>query len=295
MPSTHRDRRVTHESHGAFAKIAAVGLLTVTAACATNPERALTTTTSEVAVSQAAIALPSGQPNVIAVLERRYRNGVTQEIALSTSSSVPGQNTFYVNAIFDPAMQSENEDLLKARTSTLERATAEMDMRLPGIDMRPSSRTGSNRYGPFAFATGRSDKGDLCLYAWQDIKREKPYFFKANGVTSVRLRVCDANASEKQLLRAMEAYTIRSDFLPGGWSEEHPQVATFEAKAPSPAVESEMNVQGRPAPRRGTVKQMQARPASAPDGLREEKSNSAAPGMKLPASSYPSVPLPPSE
>lgn len=266
-----------------------------TAACTTTPERASTTVTSEVAASQAAIALSFGEPEVIAVLERSYLNGVSQEIALSTSSSAQGQNAFYVNAIADPAMQSENDDLLKARTPTLERVTAEMDVRLPGIDMRPSPRPASNRYGPFEYALGRSDKGDLCLYAWQDIKREKPYFFKANGVTSVRLRICDAKAGEKQLLRTMETYTIRSDFLPGGWKEEHPQVATLEAKTPSSANEPGANPQDRPAAGRRAVTQAQPRPAPIPERTSTEKGDSAAAETKQPTSGYPSVPLPPPE
>lgn len=295
MRAGFRNRVFASKALSGAPKIAAVGAVLATAACTTTPERPLTAVTSEVGASQSAIALPPGQPTVIAVLERRYLNGVSQEIALTTSSSTSGQNAFYANAVTDPEMQSETDNLLKIRTPTLERVAAEMDERLSGIDMRPSPRTVSNKYGPFDYAVGRSDKGDLCFYAWQNIKREKPYFFRPNGATAIRLRLCDAKATEKQLLKTMEAYTIRSDFLPGGWKEEHPQAATFDVKAPSPAVATALDIQGHPAPVRKTAARAQPRPAPAPPATSSEKGGASEPESQSSLSGYPPVPPPPSE
>ena len=173
---------------------------------------------NEVPPAQAIIVPAPGGPAVIAVLQRRYQNGVTQEIALSTASATTGQNTFYVSMVKEPETVSEIDDTLRVRRLTQEIVQEEMEERLPGIDMRTSLIYVQNKYGPFGFATGRSATGDTCLYAWQQIEPNEPVLFMPGGTISIRLRLCDADATEEQLLRTMYAFTIPTHFMSGAWN-----------------------------------------------------------------------------
>jgi len=188
------------------------------AGCSMRSDLGFMTLMSEVPLTQAIIVPPPGGPAVIAVLQRRYQNGVTQEIALSTASSTMGQNTFYVSLVNDPETISEIDDTLKAPRLTQETVQTEMEERLPGLDMRTSLFYAQNKYGPFGFATGRSAMGDVCLYAWQQIEPNEPAILMTKGAISVRLRMCDAGATEEQLLRTMYNYTISAYFSSGAWN-----------------------------------------------------------------------------
>ena len=61
---------------------------------------------SEVPATRAIIVPPPGGPSVVAVLQRSYQNGLSQEIALSTASLTTGQNAFYVSLLNNTADQS---------------------------------------------------------------------------------------------------------------------------------------------------------------------------------------------
>ncbi|MCB1486996.1 MAG: cellulose biosynthesis protein BcsN, partial [Bauldia sp.] len=63
-------------------------------------------------------------------------------------------------------------------------------------------------YGPFGFATGIAKTGDRCLYAWQQIARHQDQILPMIGSVGIRLRLCDAHASEQQLLSVMYGFTI---------------------------------------------------------------------------------------
>lgn len=258
------------------------------AACSTRPDQGVMTLTSEVPVARAMIALPPGRLSAIAVLERRYRNAVFQEIALSTDSSVAGQNAFHVSATEDLAIRSEFDDVLRIRRPNLETVDTEMSERLPGIAMRTSPQAVQNRYGPFGYATGRSAEGDACLYAWQQIEADKPILFKPIGAVSIRLRLCDARATEAQLLRTMYAYTVPASLLPEGWS-------AHEVKAPAnlEPVDLALPPLGKSA---GGSSQTsaKARKALSTTGSRTGAAASAVEkDSPAPLPGYPAVPLPP--
>lgn len=82
---------------------------------------------------------------VVAVLQRRYQNGVSQEIALATASLAAGQNAFYVSLVNDPETLSEIDDTLRIRRPMQELVQAEIEERLPGIDMRTSLLYAQNK------------------------------------------------------------------------------------------------------------------------------------------------------
>ncbi|QFU15295.1 cellulose biosynthesis protein BcsN [Microvirga thermotolerans] len=202
---------------GAF-KALSIAIPAVLAGCSTQSELRFATPMTEVPASKALILPPPGGPAVVAVLQRTYRNGVSQEIALSTASAAVGQNAFYVSLVNDLEVPSENDDVLKIRPISPDRIQSEMDERVPGVDMRTSLFYVQNKYGPFGFATGRSAAGDVCLYAWQRIEPNKPAILTPGGIVSVRLRLCDADATEEQLLRTMYAFTISAYYSSVGWN-----------------------------------------------------------------------------
>jgi hypothetical protein len=188
------------------------------AACSTRSELGFATLMSEVPATRAIILPPPGGPAIVAVLQRTFLNGVSQEIALATASSTAGQNAFHVSLINDPVTQSEIDDTLTIPRLTQELVQKEMAERLPGIDMSTSLIYVQNKYGPFGFATGRTPSGDLCLYAWQRIETNEPAIFTPGGIVSIRLRLCDADATAEQLLRTMYGFTISAFFEAGAWN-----------------------------------------------------------------------------
>lgn len=173
---------------------------------------------TEVPASKALILPPPGGPAVVAVIQRTFKNGVSQDIALSTASVTEGQNAFYVNFVTDRERPSENDDVLRPRRITPDRIQAEMEERIPSVDMRTSLYYVQNKYGPFGFATGRSTAGDVCLYAWQNIEPNKPAIVTPDGLITVRLRLCDADATEGQLLRTMYSFSISAYLSSAAWN-----------------------------------------------------------------------------
>lgn len=197
----------------------AASLLTA-AGCATNysnTELAYTNVAGEVPVSKSAILPPPGGPAIIAVLQKTYKNGIAQEIALSTPARTMGQNGFYISLINDAEVNSEADNLIKTPSLMPDALQMEMEERIPETVMETTTVFAQNKYGPFGFATGRSPQGDLCLYAWQQIEPDRPSLFVAGGIVSVRLRLCSATATTEQLLQTMYHYTIVAYIPTAGW------------------------------------------------------------------------------
>lgn len=187
------------------------------AGCSTQSELRFTSLMSEVPPARALILPPPGGPAIVAVLQRTYQNGISQEIALSTSSNTSGQNAFYVRMVNDLQALTEVDDTLTIRRITQERILGEMEERFPGVEMQTSLIYVQNKYGPFGFAIGRTGT-DVCIYAWQDIEPNKPAILTPGGIISVRLRLCDADATEQQLLRTMYGFTISAYYSSVGWN-----------------------------------------------------------------------------
>lgn len=199
-------------------RAAALSLTLLAAACTTRSELGYATLMTEVPPARAIILPPPGGPAIVTVLQRNFRNGVSQEIAIWTASRTPGQNAFYVSLSSGTSPQSEIDDILSLPPLTQDRLQKEMDERLPGIEMQTSLVYVQNKYGPFGFATGRSASGDVCLYAWQRIEPNEPAFLVPGGIISIRLRLCDAAATQEQLLRTMYGFTISAFYQSGAWN-----------------------------------------------------------------------------
>jgi hypothetical protein len=198
--------------------LAAAAALMSVAACAGRSDLGYATLTSEVPATRAVIVPPPGGPSVVAVLQQTYQNGISQEIALSTASLTSGQNAFFVSMLNNTAGNMEIPETLSLPPLTPDRIEREMEERIPGVEMQTSLVYVQNKFGPFGFATGRSSRGDLCLYAWQQIEPEKPAVLVPGGAISVRLRLCDADAGVDQLLRVMYGYTIAAYYRQESWN-----------------------------------------------------------------------------
>lgn len=200
------------------ARAAALAVPLLAAACTTKAELGYATLMGEVPTTRAIIVPPPGGPSIVAVLQRSFQNGVSQEIALSTASRTPGQNAFYVSLASGTSPRSEIDDVLTLPPLAQDRLQDEMDERLPGIEMQTSLVYVQNKYGPFGFATGRSASGEVCLYAWQRVEPNEPTFLVPGGIISIRLRLCDAAATQEQLLRSMYGFTISAGYISGAWN-----------------------------------------------------------------------------
>jgi hypothetical protein len=77
-----------------------------------------------------------------------------------------------------------------------------------------------NSYGPFGYAFGRGAGTDLCLYAWQQVRAPTGTIspFANYGSIQIRLRACEAGATEQKLLAIMYNFTILGAVDAGGWN-----------------------------------------------------------------------------
>ncbi|TCU15406.1 cellulose biosynthesis protein BcsN [Rhizobium sullae] len=161
-----------------------------------------------VASEKALVLPPPGGPSIVSVVETRRGNGVEQTLSLFTSSSVPGQNFLKVQFLgasgSNPRTGNASYRMISESGTSREAFAA-----APGVAMVRNTTFLQNSYGPFAYASGRS-RGDTCLYGWQQIRSSQAAHTQGRnfGMIQVRLRLCDARASERQLLSVMYGYTI---------------------------------------------------------------------------------------
>ncbi|MBY3220896.1 MULTISPECIES: cellulose biosynthesis protein BcsN [Rhizobium] len=166
-----------------------------------------------VAPEKALVLPPPGGPSIVSVVERKRGNGVEQTISLFTSSSVPGQNSLKVQFF---GASGANPGAGNAGFSMINESgiAREVARSAPGVPMATSATFLQNAYGPFGYASGRSRAGDTCLYAWQQIRSSTAANTQARnfGMIQLRLRLCDARASERQLLGIVYGYTVTGTF-----------------------------------------------------------------------------------
>lgn len=203
-------------------------LLTVTlamlSACTTNGEIRSPQSAQAVPSENALAFPPPGGPAIVGVVERRYDNGVEQDISLFTSAATPGQNALRIK--FLGASGSQPAGVNAASFTTVNDAAINREIRreLPGIVMIRSPLFLQNNYGPFGYASGRSRFGDTCIYTWQQIRsgQNAQTAVRNFGMIQVRLRLCDATATERQLLAVMYGYTITGTFNGEIWNPYGP-------------------------------------------------------------------------
>ncbi|WP_431324561.1 cellulose biosynthesis protein BcsN [Rhizobium sp. YTU87027] len=166
--------------------------------------------TSQTVPAEAALALPPpGGPSIVSVVEHKRGNGTEQMISLYTSSSVSGQNFLKVQFLgasgANPGTSSAPFNMISENGIIREAFDA-----VPGVQMTRSMTYLQNSYGPFSYASGQSGSGDTCIYGWQQIRSSRSAHTQARnfGMIQMRLRLCDARATERQLLAIMYGYTL---------------------------------------------------------------------------------------
>lgn len=203
--------------HGAWALL---GLSAITlASCAGKPIQSEALVKTQPA-EQAMVMPPPAGPAIVNIVERRFNNAVSQDIHLATSASTPGQNLFKIQLIGMESAIRHGDNSLGASSITDAKISAEMRAALPRTRMVKSQFYVQNNYGPFGYAFGRGAGTDLCLYAWQQIRSDKGTISPlANyGVIQLRLRLCEAGATETRLLSTMYNFTITAAVDDLGWN-----------------------------------------------------------------------------
>lgn len=193
--------------------IALMTLAGLTAGCTTTGHVRQSIGVETVESDKALAFPPPGGPAIINVVERRHARDVDQTISLATSSSVPGQNFLKVQFLgitgSNPGLGSRPFNTISERTVAREMAST-----IPGVRLARSAIFVQNSYGPFGYASGQSRSGDTCLYAWQQVQAgfAPPQEQRNFGMVQVRIRLCDAHATERQLLSTVYGYTIAGHF-----------------------------------------------------------------------------------
>ena len=163
------------------------------------------TVKSEVPAVDSFARLPVGGPAIITVLEKRYKDAIVRESILATNSRVSGQNFLTVTLYGPVGYVTVDDNALGEDSIHPTQIAREFEWYLFGVPMKTSLIYVQNKYGPFGFATGIARTGDRCLYAWQHV--ERPRFLKA-GAVGIRLRLCDAKATEQELLSVMYDFDV---------------------------------------------------------------------------------------
>ena len=208
-------RQIRSRCRAALGLVAA-GLL---ASCAGNL-LPYTSSVRSLLPEEAVIMPPPGGPAIVSVLEEQFSNAIDQQIMLRTDARTPGQNAIHAVFFGTRNYARMNGNSLSYQSITDRRIDEEMRERLPGVRMVRSPYYVQNNYGPFGYAFGRGRGDDLCMYGWQQIRpgQDSLAAFGQAGTIQVRVRFCEAGASEDDLLGIMYGYTIAAAVDAFGWN-----------------------------------------------------------------------------
>ncbi|WP_164901781.1 cellulose biosynthesis protein BcsN [Neorhizobium lilium] len=211
-------RNEKRELRRGFGILAALLPLAISS-CAGQPVQ-MGSTVKTVTVEQALVMPPPAGPGIVNVIERRYDNAIEQEIHLFTSAMTPGQNMLKAQVFGTVAPFRMSSNALTSTPVTEAGIASEMRRALPGIRMARSNFYVQNSYGPFGYAFGRGAGTDLCIYGWQQVRSPTGTMspFANYGSIQIRLRVCEAGATEQKLLAIMYHFTIVGAVDAGGWN-----------------------------------------------------------------------------
>lgn len=278
--------------------IAATALALVLGGCVSRGEVDRFSTVRDVSPREAFVMPPAGGPAIVGVLEQRYSNGLEQEIVLAGGGAVAAPNAMRIQFIGPVDSSTSGRTPLSERSLAFTDIARELRAEFPGVAMARSPLYVQNRYGPFGYATGRSG-ATTCLYAWQRMTGtdHATLLLRPRGTINLRLRRCEAGASEAQLLSTMyglgiNAFLNHFSWMPYG-DPPPPSAALGETGAPiypvaptaAPAVFVEPVPEDAPPPSRAPRRTRPAAPAPAPAA--------PAPAEPLPAPIGLPVPLPP--
>ncbi len=167
-------------------------------------------------------SLGPGTPAVLSIVQTTYANATRQTMALATTGTTPGQNELRVDIFGTSNDSSGAETTLPDRPLREGELTSEAEAALPGVPLRRSLTYVQNQYGPFGYALGKRPQGDPCIYAWQRIATPPGdvSLFNRRATISLRLRLCQPNATETNLVAAMMGLHINASLSSGSWAQE---------------------------------------------------------------------------
>ena len=193
---------------------------TVLAGCAARPGTGIATLSTTVPASSALVLPAPGTQSIVSVIQRQYTNAVEQQIALSTSAATSGQNFLGIQAFGPAETVAMPGGTLAFKPVQHGAIRSEIRTYFPGRSLAISSNFVRNTYGPFGYAYGRGAGNDGCLYGWQQIRSDVADRDKMRdlGMLQIRLRVCQAGASEAELVEMMYGYSIVGGFSGATWN-----------------------------------------------------------------------------
>ena len=172
-----------------------------------------------VPIAAAVAMLPAAAGRIVQVAERRYADGLAQDIILEGSRSTRGENRIEVAMRLKPEGATTSDNLVPlAKTSDVAIAS-EIEARFPGMHMETVNVLLQNRYGPYGMAAGRSGTGERCIYAWQSMgdiadpgKAGTPGLASAlispPQPATLRVRLCRSGVSADQLAALINGLVI---------------------------------------------------------------------------------------
>lgn len=195
------------------------GLPLLAVGCAGQPVQ-MGTFARNVPAEQAMVLPPPAGPGIVSVIERRYNNAIDQDIFLHTSALTPGQNVLKAQFFGTASPFKLSDNTLTSTPVTEAGIASEMRRLLPGVRMVRSSFFVQNNYGPFGYAFGRGAGSDLCMYGWQQVRSPSGTIspLANHGSIQIRVRICEAGATEQKLLAFMYNYTITGAVDDAGWN-----------------------------------------------------------------------------
>ena len=172
-----------------------------------------------VSTASAAAMLPPAAGRVIAISERRYADGLSQEIVLGSDRASHGENRIDISMRLNPQNDQVYDNLIPMQKPSDADIAGELQARFPGMDMEPVNVLLQNRYGPYGLAAGKRGNGERCIYAWQwidDMSGPANPRLSALGSAilnqpqpaSLRIRLCRTGVNADQLAGLVEGISI---------------------------------------------------------------------------------------
>ncbi len=172
-----------------------------------------------VSTGSAAAMLPPAAGRVIGISERRYADGISQEIVLGSDRSSHGENRIDIAMRLNPQGDQVYDNLIPLQKPTDADIASELEARFPGMDMQPVNVLLQNRYGPYGLAAGRRGNGERCIYAWQWIDDmsgpASPRLSSLGNAilnqpqpASLRIRLCRTGVNADQLAGLVEGISV---------------------------------------------------------------------------------------
>jgi hypothetical protein len=162
--------------------------------------------------------MPAGAGKIVAVMQNKSQDVLTQRIVLSGDPGTIGENAIVVKVNQFRGPQDIDGPV---GAPTRAKIAAELDENFAGVDMQLSASFARNGFGPFGYAIGHPRTGVTCVYAWQWGLFKPPLIGQAStgapslptDPTSVRVRLCRSTLGEAEivaLLRGLQVYPPNS-------------------------------------------------------------------------------------